>query len=63
MVSNSTSTIKSIHLYNLLGELASSKERIEATEITYSTTALDAGIYFVVIETEEGIVTRKLIKN
>ncbi len=62
-VSSESSSIKSIHLYNLLGELVSVQQGLRTNEITYSTDGLDRGIYFVAIETEEGIVTRKLIKN
>ena len=61
-VTTEATSIKSIHLYNLLGELTSVQQGLKANKVTYSTTEIDAGIYFVVIETAEGIVTRKLIK-
>lgn len=63
VVSTEATSIKSIHLYNLLGEITSIQQGLKANEVTYSTAELDPGIYFVVIESEVGTVTRKLIKN
>ncbi|MFK7771712.1 MAG: T9SS type A sorting domain-containing protein [Saprospiraceae bacterium] len=63
VISSDATSIKSIHLYNLLGELVSTQQGLNMNKVTYSTVGLDDGIYFVAIETEEGIVIRKLIKN
>ncbi len=63
VVKSGAATIKSIHLYNLLGELVSFQQGIKDDKTTYSTSNLETGIYFVVITTNEGIVTKRIIKN
>lgn len=63
VVTTEVTSIKSIRLYNLLGEIVSIQQGLMTSELTYSTDKLDRGIYFVAIETENGLVTRKLIKN
>lgn len=61
VVQSGVTTIKSIGLYNLLGEQVSLKQGIMGHQFTYSTTQLPSGIYIVMIQTQYGIESKKII--
>lgn len=53
--------IESIGLYNLLGEQVSLKQGIRDNQYTYPTTHLPSGIYIVMIQTNLGLESTKII--
>jgi len=60
-IENSQLRINSIHIYNVLGELV--LERIANSEKVIDVSTWKAGVYFVEVETEKGVVRRKVIKS
>ncbi|HLG34155.1 MAG TPA: T9SS type A sorting domain-containing protein [Bacteroidia bacterium] len=62
-IKNQESRIKSIEIYNVLGEKMFSRDVTAGNTdvLTINTAAFTAGIYFVSIKTTEGIETRKLV--
>ena len=55
--------LKTIHIYNVLGEEVLKLERIATSEKAIDISAWNAGVYFVEVETEKGIVRRKFVKE
>ena len=52
-----------IHIYNMLGEEMLKLERIANSEKAIDVSTWNAGVYFVEVETEKGIVRKKLVKQ
>ena len=61
VVQSGVTTIKSISLYNLLGEQVSLLQGIEDTHYTYPTTQLPSGIYIVMVQTNYGMESKKIV--
>lgn len=61
VVQSGVTMIKAIGLYNLLGEQISLTQGIEENHYTYLTTQLPSGIYIVMIQTNLGIESKKII--
>ncbi len=55
--------IKNIDIYNVLGEEVLKLERIANSQNTIDISTWKAGVYFVEVETERGIVRRKFVKD
>lgn len=51
-----------VTVYNTIGSLVASK-KITTQEFDLNLSSLDSGVYFVVIKTKEGSVTKKVVKN
>jgi len=63
-IENSQLRINSIHIYNVLGELVQSlKLESLKLEVVIDVSTWKAGVYFVEVETEKGVVRRKVIKS
>ncbi len=60
-IENSQLRINVIHIYNVLGEEV--LERIVNSEKAIDVSTWNAGVYFVEVETEKGIVRKKLVKQ
>ena len=60
-IENSQLRINSIHIYNVLGELV--LERIANSEKVIDVSSWNDGVYFVEVETEKGVVRRKVVKE
>ena len=60
-IENSQLRINVIHMYNVLGEEV--LERIVNSEKAIDVSTWNAGVYFVEVETEKGIVRKKLVKQ
>lgn len=59
----SNNTICSYRIYNLLGEAILSKKTVATNEKTINISALKHGTYIIRIETEDGIINQKFIKQ
>ncbi len=59
----SNQKLKTIHIYNVLGEEVLKLERIANKEKAIDISTWNAGVYFVEVETEKGIVRKKLVKE
>ena len=55
--------LKTIHIYNVLGEEVLKLERIATSEKAIDISSWKAGVYFVEVETEKGLVRKKVIKS
>ncbi len=60
---NALSIINSIQITNALGQLVLSKNNVNETNTTLDVTGLQIGIYFVQLQTKEGNVIKKIIKE
>ncbi|MEI6489965.1 MAG: T9SS type A sorting domain-containing protein, partial [Bacteroidota bacterium] len=60
-IENSQLKINSIHIYNVLGSVV--LERIANSQKAIDISTWKAGVYFVEVETEKGIVRKKLVKE
>ena len=59
----SNQKLKTIHIYNVLGEEVLKLERIANSQKAIDISSWKAGVYFVEVETEKGIVRKKLVKQ
>ncbi len=55
--------LKTIHIYNVLGEEVLKLERIATSEKAIDISTWNAGVYFLEAETEKGIVRMKFVKE
>ncbi len=55
--------IKTIHIYNVLGEEVLKLERIATNEKAIDVSTWKAGVYFVEVETEKGVIRKKVVKE
>ena len=55
--------LKAIHIYNVLGEEVLKLERIATSEKAIDVSAWKAGVYFVEVETEKGVIRKKVVKE
>jgi len=55
--------LKTIHIYNVLGEEVLKLERIANSQKAIDISTWNAGVYFVEVETEKGIVRKKVVKE
>ncbi len=62
-IENSQLRINSIHIYNVLGEEVLRLERIANSQKAIDISTWKAGVYFVEVETEKGVVRKKVIKS
>ena len=62
-IKNAGLRMNAIHIYNVLGEEVLKLERIANSEKVIDVSEWKAGLYFVEVETEKGIVRRKVIKS
>ncbi len=62
-IENSQLRINSIHIYNILGEEVLRLERIANSQKAIDISTWKAGVYFVEVETEKGVVRKKVIKS
>ena len=62
-IKNAGLRMNAIHIYNVLGEEVLKLERIANSEKVIDVSEWKAGVYFVEVETEKGIVRRKVIKS
>ncbi|MEI6488680.1 MAG: T9SS type A sorting domain-containing protein [Bacteroidota bacterium] len=61
-IENSQLRINSIHIYNVLGEEVQSL-KLESSKLAVDLSSLANGVYFVEIDSEKGIVRKKLVKQ
>ena len=59
----SNQKLKTIHIYNVLGEEVLKLERIATSEKAIDISLWKAGVYFVKVETEKGVVRKKVVKE
>jgi hypothetical protein len=52
--------MKEINIVNLMGQGVYKNDKVNATQIEVNTTGFTAGIYNIMINTEKGMVTKKL---
>ena len=57
-----SSQLSTVRVYNCLGMLVEEIE-VNSSEVEINTSGYNAGIYFINIQTKEGNVTKKIIKN
>ena len=62
-IENSQLRINAIHIYNVLGEEVLKLERIANSEKAIDISTWKAGVYFVEVETEKGVVRKKVVKE
>ena len=62
-IKNAGLRMNAIHIYNVLGEEVLKLERIANSEKVIDVSEWKAGLYFVEVETEKGIVRRRLVKE
>ena len=55
--------LKTIHIYNVLGEMVLELERIATSQKAIDISSWKAGVYFVEVETEKEIVRKKVVKE
>ena len=55
--------VNTIHIYNVLGEEVLKLERIANSQKAIDISTWKAGVYFVEVETEKGVVRKKVIKS
>ena len=55
--------LKTIHIYNVLGEEVLRLERIANSQKAIDISTWKAGVYFVEVETEKGVVRKRLVKE
>ena len=60
-IENSQLRINAIHIYNVLGELV--LERIATSQKVIDVSSWNAGVYFVEVETEKGVIRKKVVKE
>ncbi|MEI6488788.1 MAG: T9SS type A sorting domain-containing protein [Bacteroidota bacterium] len=61
-IENSQLRMNSIHIYNVLGEEVQSL-KLESSKLAVDISSLANGVYFVEVETEKGIVRKRLVKE
>ena len=59
----SNQQLKTIHIYNVLGEEVLKLERIANSQKAIDISTWKAGVYFVEVETEKGVTRKKLVKE
>jgi len=62
-INNGKSIIQSIHIYNVLGEEVLKLERITNSEKAIDISMWNAGVYFLEVETEKGLTSKKFVKE
>ena len=59
-----TSTIETIHIYNVLGEMVQSSDiGHQTSDVTLDVSGLNNGIYFIEVKGEKGVVRKKFVKD
>ena len=62
-IENSQLRMNSIHIYNVLGEEVLRLERIANSQKEIDVSTWKAGVYFLEVETEKGVVRKRLVKE
>ncbi len=63
ILTTTNQSLKTIRIYNILGEEVLKLERIANSQKAIDISTWNAGVYFVEVETEKGVIRKKLVKE